>query len=88
MGWYCYFEETLHLPFPVECIAERSISPLRVGDEIEIVSRTAAAGETADWRRRSSRSDGEPADPFRQSDGCVGGSGDLPEGLPGPVFRS
>jgi len=37
MGWYYYLEEKLHFPFLAKCIAERAISPLRKGDEIEIV---------------------------------------------------
>ena len=37
MGWYYYLEEKLHFPFLATCIAERAISPLRKGDEVEIV---------------------------------------------------
>jgi hypothetical protein len=37
MGWYYYLEEKLHFPFLAKCIAERAISPLRKGDEVEIV---------------------------------------------------
>jgi hypothetical protein len=37
MGWYYYLEEKLHFPFSAKCIAERAVSPLRKGDEIEIV---------------------------------------------------
>jgi len=37
MGWYNYLEEKLHFPFLTKCIAERAISPLRKGDEVEIV---------------------------------------------------
>ena len=36
MGWYS-LEDRLHFPFVASCIAERSISPLRVGDEVEVV---------------------------------------------------
>jgi Calcium binding len=36
-GWYNYLDETLHFPFLARCIAERATSPLRVGDEVEIV---------------------------------------------------
>ena len=38
MGWYAYLESTLEFPFLTECIAERAISPLRTGDEVEVVS--------------------------------------------------
>jgi hypothetical protein len=37
MGWYYYLEEKLQFPFLAKCIADRAISPLRKGDEIEIV---------------------------------------------------
>src|SRR5512132_1487862 len=37
MGWYYSLEDRLHFPFMARCIAERSISPLRVGDEVEVV---------------------------------------------------
>ena len=37
MGWYCYLEDTLNFPFLTRCISERAISPLRVGDEVEVV---------------------------------------------------
>ena len=37
MGWYCYLEDKLTFPFLTRCIIERAISPLRVGDEVEVV---------------------------------------------------
>jgi hypothetical protein len=37
MGWYHSLEDRLHFPFVARCTAERSISPLRVGDEVEVV---------------------------------------------------
>ena len=37
MGWYYYLEENLHFPFSARCVAERAISPLRPGDEVEVV---------------------------------------------------
>ena len=37
MGWYCYLEGKLQFPFTAECIAQRAISPLEVGDEVEVV---------------------------------------------------
>jgi hypothetical protein len=36
MGWYVYLEQQLQFPFFAKCIVQRSISPLRVGDEAEI----------------------------------------------------
>lgn len=37
MGWYCYLEECLSFPISARCIAERSISPLRIDDEVDII---------------------------------------------------
>ena len=37
MGWFCYLVDMLHFPFLTRCISERPISPLRVGDEVEVV---------------------------------------------------
>lgn len=42
MGWYCYLEEHLHFPFRAKCIAHRAISPLRKGQEIEVVGLAPA----------------------------------------------
>ena len=36
-GWYYYLEETLRFPFTATCITERAISPLREGDEVEVL---------------------------------------------------
>ncbi len=36
MGWYCYMQEHLHFPFTARCCVERAISPLRVGDEMDV----------------------------------------------------
>ena len=33
----CYLEDKLQFPFLAHCIADRAISPLRKGDEVEIV---------------------------------------------------
>jgi hypothetical protein len=37
MGWYSYLQEKLQFPFTATCVAERAISPLRKGDEVEIL---------------------------------------------------
>lgn len=37
MGWYYYIESQVHLPFTARCIAKRPISPLHVGDEVEVI---------------------------------------------------
>jgi hypothetical protein len=59
MGWYYYLEEKLQFPFLAKCIAERPISPLRKGTEVEIVGM-APEGECqhemfvkTHWERRT-----------------------------------
>jgi hypothetical protein len=37
MGWYYYLDDTLNFPFKARCIAERRISPLEVGEEVEVL---------------------------------------------------
>lgn len=37
MGWYAHLEDTLRFPFTATCIARRAISPLRAGDEVEVI---------------------------------------------------
>ncbi|HZL67268.1 MAG TPA: calcium-binding protein [Candidatus Limnocylindrales bacterium] len=37
MGWYYYLEEHLHFPFRAKCTEQRAISPLRKGQEVEVV---------------------------------------------------
>jgi hypothetical protein len=37
MGWYYYLEGKLQFPFTATCIAERAVSPLHKGDEVEIL---------------------------------------------------
>lgn len=37
MGWQNYLEDKLEVPFRARCIEEREVSPLAVGDEVEVV---------------------------------------------------
>lgn len=37
MGWYYYLEGQLQFPFTAKCNAQRMISPLEVGDEVEVI---------------------------------------------------
>ncbi len=37
MGWYCYLQDQLTFPFLARCIAKRVTSPLKVGDEVEVL---------------------------------------------------
>lgn len=37
IGWYYYLDDKLSFPFLTRCIAKRVTSPLRVGDEVEVI---------------------------------------------------
>ena len=37
MGWYYYLENKLHFPFRGQCAAQRPVSPLRKGQEVEVI---------------------------------------------------
>lgn len=36
-GWFSYLDDQLQCPFLARCVARRAISPLRVGDEVEVL---------------------------------------------------
>jgi len=42
MGWYCYLESKIDFPFIAQCTDRRAISPLRVGDEVEVLEMAPA----------------------------------------------
>jgi Calcium binding len=37
MGWYYHLQDKLTFPFLARCIAKRAISPLREGDEVDVL---------------------------------------------------
>jgi len=37
LGWYYYLEEKLNFPFLARCATKRSISPLKLGDQVEVI---------------------------------------------------
>lgn len=37
LGWYYYLDEKLGFPFKAKCIAPRAISPLKKGEEVEVI---------------------------------------------------
>jgi len=37
MGWYCYLEDSLKFPFKARCNSKREISPLRVGEDVDVI---------------------------------------------------
>jgi hypothetical protein len=59
MGWYYYLEEQLRFPFLARCVASRAISPLRKGQEVDVLG-LAPADEcesemfiTVPWEKRT-----------------------------------
>ncbi|MFA5353568.1 MAG: calcium-binding protein [Thermodesulfovibrionales bacterium] len=38
MGWYYYLEGKLRVPFQARCKAKRAISPLKVEEEVQVLS--------------------------------------------------
>jgi hypothetical protein len=42
MGWYAYLEDQVRFPFAGKCIAPRALSPLRKGQEVEVVDLAPA----------------------------------------------
>lgn len=41
MGWYYYLDDKMTFPFTATCIAEREISPLQKGDEVEVIEQAS-----------------------------------------------
>lgn len=41
-GWFAYLEDKLDFPFAARCSERRAISPLLVGDEVEVLSLAPA----------------------------------------------
>jgi hypothetical protein len=37
MGWYYYLEDNLGFPFKARCIAKRAVSPLKIGEEVQVL---------------------------------------------------
>jgi len=37
MGWYYYLDDKILFPFEAQCIRERKTSPLRVGENVQVV---------------------------------------------------
>jgi len=81
MGWYYYLDDRLSCPFKAKCITERSTSPLRKKEEVEV---TGMAPEDEcmremfvliRWMRRSLAvplSQLEPVDANKETNEAVG----------------
>jgi hypothetical protein len=38
MGWYYYLLDTMNFPFKAVCTSKRKVSPLKVGEKVEVLS--------------------------------------------------
>lgn len=43
IAWYTALDDTLHFPFTAKCIAVRAISPLELGEKVEVVEMASDA---------------------------------------------
>jgi hypothetical protein len=43
MSWYHYLTDTLAFPFITQCRAKRAISPLQIGDEVDVIGMAPEA---------------------------------------------
>ena len=41
MGWYYYLDDKISTPFKAKCMTKRTISPLEVGEEVEVLGMTS-----------------------------------------------
>ena len=58
MGWYYYLQGRLKVPFRARCKAKRAVSPLRVGEEVEVLGMAPeeeCGSEMFVWVRWSGR---------------------------------
>jgi hypothetical protein len=37
IGWHCYLDDKLRFPFKARCVAMRKLSPLKKGEEVEVL---------------------------------------------------
>jgi hypothetical protein len=42
MGWHCYLDDKLQVPFPARCIVVRPVSPLEVGEKVQVLGMAPA----------------------------------------------
>jgi hypothetical protein len=42
IGWHCHLDDKLRFPFMAKCIAVRDISPLKKGEEVEVLGMAPA----------------------------------------------
>src|SRR5580693_3645209 len=48
MGWYYYLENKLRFPFHARCIASYEVSPLQVGETVEVYRMASEAACSSD----------------------------------------
>jgi hypothetical protein len=41
IGWYYYLDDKIQFPFEAKCIRERRVSPLKVGEHVQVLGMTS-----------------------------------------------
>lgn len=41
IGWYTYLEDTIRFPFDARCTEEREVSPLEVGEHVQVTGMSS-----------------------------------------------
>ena len=44
-GWFCYLEDKLEFPFRARCVAPRKVSPLKEGEEVDVIGMLDEDGD-------------------------------------------
>ncbi len=40
MGWFYYLQDKMHFPFEAECVTESRVSPLKIGERVQVKDMT------------------------------------------------
>ena len=41
MGWFYYLQDKMQFPFEAECVKERRVSPLKLGERVKVTDMTS-----------------------------------------------
>jgi hypothetical protein len=66
LGWYYYLDDRLAFPFKASCVVKLATSPLRLGEEVQVVGMASEDECSHDMLVRVEYSDSALAVPLRQ----------------------
>jgi hypothetical protein len=66
MGWYYYLEEKLKFPFKARCKSKRAVSPLRIGEIVNVLGMAPEEERESEMFVRMRWRDGKLAVPLSQ----------------------